>query len=390
MPKAEEVPKEVSGGKPARLPSTGKNLKVKSKVLPQDSDDSDERDDERKAAKSAKKPHSSGKKAESKEIKSEPTLQPLHVDVGTPAPTIQDQTLAPEEKHYLEGVKEESETKPEIEDDVPADSAIDPDIVKSTDSFLLVKSSDTRELDLGQSAPENDSQEQTIQGTCSNSTSTSTVDDNKTVEPTIPPRRKSSDLDVKSESENTDEQTSVKSDSDFVVINEHTASEQSSVYLYDTRESPENVSPKHYSSSSNGKRSPTDSDFSIISEGRFHDMHDSIHAGPQGQDVGNIVEQASMALIHRVSPSYSADIESEDQDDKATPSSGTDEHPRSNSEEEAVVREEQNSTPTPREKGEQDLETSQNDKLEKETPRPSSEDVLKGKLLMLIFLLIES
>ncbi|XP_072028179.1 LOW QUALITY PROTEIN: uncharacterized protein [Amphiura filiformis] len=134
------------------------------------------------------------------------------------------------------------------------------------------------------------------------------------------------------------ERTSSRSDSDFVVINETgTGSEQSSLYNYDTRTSPENQSPKHYSSSSNGKRSP-DSDFSIISEGRFHDMQDSVHSGIHVNT--DCAQDSPLSPPQRASPSYSADVESEDQDDKSTA-------PSSREGVEDRNREEGTSTPTP-------------------------------------------
>ncbi|XP_041473381.1 TATA element modulatory factor-like isoform X2 [Lytechinus variegatus] len=373
--KVEDAAKESHGEKPTRLISmSAKSLKTKSKIPSQDSDDSDERDTERRVGKSVKKSHLGSRKADSREAKSEAVLQPLHVDVGLPEPVLP-QSTAPPTEGVPETPKEDSKANQDSSIPESEDCAINPEIVKSTESFLLVKSSDARELE-----EENDNMMDKPLGQSlesSNSTSTGTVEAGEDeVEKSIPSRCKSSDLDTKSESENTDEQTSVRSDSDFVVINEHTASEQSSVYLYDTRESPENTSPKHYSSSSNGKRSPTDSDFSIISEGRFNDMQDPIHAGAQSQDVGNIVEQASMALIHRVSPSYSADVESEDQDDKLTPSSSTDERPRSSSEEGNIIKEERTSTPTP--KDSQSHESSPQSLQEEDTPRSVNEDTLKA------------
>lgn len=375
--KSEDVAKESPTDKPTRLSSTsGKNSKTKSKILLQDSDDSDEIDKERRTSKSGKKSHLGSRKADNKEVKSEAVLQPLHVDVGLPEPVLP-QSTAPAED-VLGSTKDDPKQDTSFQETTLEDSAINPENVKSTESFLLVKSSDVRDLEEENDTLVDQPLGQSLES--SNSTSTGTVEaDEKEGEHRIPSRRKSSDLDTKSESENTDEQTSIRSDSDFVVINEHTASEQSSVYLYDTRESPENTSPKHYSSSSNGKRSPTDSDFSIISEGRFNDMPDSMHAGAQSQDVGNIVEQASMALSHRVSPSYSADVESEDQDDKMTPSSSTDERPRSSSEEGLGIREEHNSTPTPKESESQ--ESLPQTEQEEETPRPETEDTLKSKKL---------
>ncbi|XP_054763059.2 TATA element modulatory factor-like isoform X2 [Lytechinus pictus] len=373
--KVEDAAKESHGEKPTRLSSmSAKSSKTKSKIPSQDSDDSDERDTERRVGKSIKKSHLGSRKADSREAKSEAVLQPLHVDVGLPEPVLP-QSTAPPTEGVPETPKEDSIANQDSSIPESEDSAINPEIVKSTESFLLVKSSDARELE-----EENDNMMDKPLGQSlesSNSTSTGTVEAGEDeVEKSIPSRCKSSDLDTKSESENTDEQTSVRSDSDFVVINEHTASEQSSVYLYDTRESPENASPKHYSSSSNGKRSPTDSDFSIISEGRFNDMQDPIHASAQSQDVGNIVEQASMALIHRVSPSYSADVESEDQDDKLTPSSSTDERPRSSSEEGNIIQEERTSTPTP--KDSQSHKSSPQSPQEEDTPRSVNEDTLKA------------
>ncbi|XP_038063639.1 TATA element modulatory factor-like [Patiria miniata] len=121
--------------------------------------------------------------------------------------------------------------------------------------------------------------------------------------------RDGSPTDAKSEHSvetNPESHATSSSSSDFVIINESAGSEQSSLSNYDTRESPDNQSPKHFSSSSNGKRSP-DSDFSIISEGRFHDVSDSSHQIPSLLD----------ALHHRRdSATYSADVESEDQDER--------------------------------------------------------------------------
>ncbi len=177
------------------------------------------------------------------------------------------------------------------------------------------------------------------------------------------------------------ERTSSRSDSDFVVINETgTGSEQSSLYNYDTRTSPENgQSPKHYSSSSNGKRSP-DSDFSIISEGRFHDMQDSVHSGIHVNT--DCAQDSPLSPPQRASPSYSADVESEDQDDKSTaPSSreGLEDHNR----------EEGASTPTP----ESDLSPTEGPEDDAKrltaesdgTPRPG-EIKVKGELNVLLWL----
>ncbi|XP_071486412.1 TATA element modulatory factor-like [Diadema antillarum] len=379
--KVDEAAREAATEKAGKQLAGGKTSKVKSKPVQDDSDDSDERGKERRAVRFAKKPHPGQKKSEAKESKSETILTPLHVDVGSShsQSVLPRQGACPKSSDEATGLsldRVEVQKHEEQTSKVEA-STIDADIVRSTDSFLLVKSGDVKEFGEEGESCGNEVHSQSMES--SNSTSTGTVEADEKLEAAdagLPLCRKSSDVEVKSESENTDEQTSVKSDSDFVVINEHTASEQSSVYLYDTRESPENESPKHYSSSSNGKRSPTDSDFSIISEGRFNDMPDSIHSAAQAQDVGNLVEQASIALMQRASPSYSADVESEDQDDKTTPSSSTDERPRSGSEESSTVRDDHNSTPTPNEEGQQKSGT---DAGQVEvTPRlpPDEEDVL--------------
>ncbi|XP_022093565.1 TATA element modulatory factor-like isoform X2 [Acanthaster planci] len=122
--------------------------------------------------------------------------------------------------------------------------------------------------------------------------------------------RDGSPTDVKSEHsvETNPESHATSSSSDFVVINEFAGSEQSSLCNYDTRESPDNQSPKHFSSSSNGKRSP-DSDFSIISEGRFHDVSDGSHQIP------SLLDEVPFSS-RRDSAAYSADVESEDQDER--------------------------------------------------------------------------
>lgn len=151
---------------------------------------------------------------------------------------------------------------------------------------------------------------------------------------------------------NSDEPESIKSDSDFVVINELTQSEHS-LCMYDNRESSDTHSPKHITYSSNGKRSPTDSDYSIISESRFHDMTDSIPGHGPIEVITN-TDEASITCSQRTSPAYSADAESEDLDDKSSPS--TDERVRSGSEGdqrcEEQTREEGVVTPTPGEEEE--------------------------------------
>lgn len=157
---------------------------------------------------------------------------------------------------------------------------------------------------------------------------------------------------VSKDGSNSDEPESVKSDSDFVVINDLTQSEHS-LCMYDNRESSDTHSPKHITYSSNGKRSPTDSDYSIISENRFHDMTDNIHGhGPI--EVMTNTDEASVTCSQRTSPAYSADAESEDLDDKSSPSA--DERGRSGSEADQIreeqIREEGVVTPTPGEEEE--------------------------------------
>lgn len=164
--------------------------------------------------------------------------------------------------------------------------------------------------------------------------------------------RESTGQRVPKDGSNSDEPESVKSDSDFVVINDLTQSENS-LCMFDNRESSDTHSPKHITYSSNGKRSPTDSDYSIISEGRFHDMTDSIHGHGPIEVITN-TDEASVSCSQRTSPAYSADAESEDLDDKSSPS--TDERGRSGSEADQIreeqIREEQTReegvvTPTP-------------------------------------------
>ncbi|XP_071796710.1 uncharacterized protein [Asterias amurensis] len=153
-----------------------------------------------------------------------------------------------------------------------------------------------------------------------------------------------------SKSEHSEETNATSSSSDFVVINEFTGSELSSLSNYDTRESPESQSPKHFSSSSNGKRSP-DSDFSIISEGRFHDTIDT-------QRIPSLLD--AIDFNRRESTAYSADVDSDNQDEKEVSCINTSFKSLSSS---SDTREESNRTPTPTQE-EQDVNSAE------KTPRP--------------------
>ncbi|XP_077979668.1 TATA element modulatory factor-like [Glandiceps talaboti] len=105
--------------------------------------------------------------------------------------------------------------------------------------------------------------------------------------------------DHSSEGHNTDDQSSSKSDSDFVVISDINGSAPSSTNI--SGSSPESASPRHYPiCPGNGKRSPSDSEFSIISEGK---LQESVHLDSScDTDMTAMLADASINLSQRTSP----------------------------------------------------------------------------------------
>ena len=213
-------------------------------------------------------------------------------------------------------------------------------MIGSSSSFVPISKEDVEECQYSPSSQQSNdelmsiSQTQLKQESLLTDTSRVKIDEAGTVSEKDLKNREGSPSSAKSE--HSEETNNTSSSSDFVVINEFTASEQSSLSNYDTRESPESQSPKHFSSSSNGKRSP-DSDFSIISEGRFHDMTDI-------QPVPSLLEPIDVDFNPRDSTTCSADVDSEDQDEKEVSCVNTSFKSLGSSSE---FREEGNRTPTP-------------------------------------------
>ncbi|XP_002732451.2 uncharacterized protein LOC100372907, partial [Saccoglossus kowalevskii] len=102
-----------------------------------------------------------------------------------------------------------------------------------------------------------------------------------------------------SEGHVTDDQSSFRSDSDFVVISDLNGSAPSSTNV--SRSSPESSSPRHYPlCQGNGKQSPSDSDFSIISEEKAQENVQ--FDASSNTDIPAMLADASLNLSQRTSP----------------------------------------------------------------------------------------
>ncbi|XP_070580788.1 TATA element modulatory factor-like isoform X11 [Ptychodera flava] len=104
--------------------------------------------------------------------------------------------------------------------------------------------------------------------------------------------------DHSSEGHTTDDQGSSKSDSDFVVISDVNGSAPSTNI---SGSSPESASPRHYPiCPGNGKRSPSDSEFSVISEEK---VQESVHFDASSDtDIPAMLADASINISQRTSP----------------------------------------------------------------------------------------